>query len=108
MSAPAAPRLRAPRAVRAGEAFEVRTLVEHRMETGLRREDGRPVPRDMLASLIVTLDGETVFAADFRNGTAPNPFHVFFLKMHRSGELAATVTDEQGRSARIVQRITVA
>lgn len=108
MSGPAAPRLRAPRGVRAGEAFEVRTLVEHPMETGLRRDGGRPIPRDMLVSLVVTLDGETVFAAEFRNGSAANPFHVFFLRMQRSGELAVTVTDEQGRSARTAQRITVA
>lgn len=86
----------------------MRTLVEHPMETGLRREAGRIVPRDMLASLVVTLDGETVFAAEFRNGTAANPFHVFFLRMQRTGDLAVTVTDEQGRSARAVQRITVA
>lgn len=102
------PRLRIPRAVRAGEAFEVRTLVEHPMETGLRRDGARIIPRDTLVSLVVTIDGAAVFEAGFRNGSAANPFHVFFLRMERSGEVAVTVTDERGRTARAAQRVTVA
>jgi sulfur-oxidizing protein SoxZ len=108
MSTLPAPRLRLPRAVRAGEAFEVRTLVEHPMETGLRPDGGRLIPRDTLVSLVVTIDGEAAFSAEFRNGSAANPFHVFFLRMRRSGEIAVTVTDEQGRTARTAQRVTVA
>ena len=108
MSGLATPRVRLPRSVRAGESFEVRTLIEHPMETGLRRDGARVVPRDMLASLTVAFEGEEVFAAEFRNGTAANPFHVFHLRLPRSGELVFTWTDERGRTARLAQRITVA
>jgi len=104
----ATPRVRLPRAVRAGEAFEVRTLIEHPMETGLRRDGGRVVLRDMLVTLTVTFEGEEVFAGAFLNGTAANPFHVFHLRLPRSGELVFTWTDERGRTARLAQRITVA
>jgi sulfur-oxidizing protein SoxZ len=102
------PRVRIPRAVRAGEAFEVRLLMEHPMETGLREVNGRAVPRDMLAGLVVTRDGETVFEATFRNGTAANPFHVLHLRLDRTAELAFTWTDERGQTARFAQRVTVA
>lgn len=108
MSTLAAPRVRVPRAVRAGEAFEVRTLMEHPMETGLRQEGGRTVPRDMLAGLTVTRGGETLFEAVFRNGTAANPFHVFHLRLDRTSELVFTWTDERGRTARVSHRVTVA
>jgi len=69
MSTLAPPRLRLSRSVRAGEAFEVRTLVQHPMETGLRRDGARLVPRDMLASIVVTpsLDSR---AEDMRNSLA--------------------------------------
>lgn len=108
MSALSPPRLRLPRTVRAGEAFEVRTRVEHPMEPGLRREGARLVPRDMLASLVVTVDGTPVFEVAFGNGCAANPFHVFFLRLQRSAEIAVTVTDEAARTARTAQRVTVA
>jgi thiosulfate oxidation carrier complex protein SoxZ len=108
MSTLKTPRVRLPRAVRAGEAFEVRLLMEHPMETGLRREGGRAVPRDMLRSLAVTCDGETIFEAVFRNGTAANPFHVLHLRLDRTAELAFTWTDERGQTARVSQRVTVA
>jgi len=47
----ATPRIRAPRSARAGEVVEIRTLMEHPMETGLRQEGGRSVPRDMLTRM---------------------------------------------------------
>ncbi len=51
------PRIRAPRQARAGEVVEIRTLIEHPMETGLRMEGGRVVPRNMLASMVVRVNG---------------------------------------------------
>ena len=35
----APPRIRVPRQARAGEVIEIRTLAEHRMESGLRQDD---------------------------------------------------------------------
>lgn len=102
-----APRIRVPRSARPGEVIEVRTLIEHPMETGLRHEAGRAVPRDMLTRLLVRMNGETLFAADFRNGTAANPYHVFFVRMDRTSTLEFTWTDERGRSARAEARVTV-
>lgn len=102
------PRIRVPRQVRAGEVFEVRTLIEHPMETGLRQEGGRAVPRDLLNRLVVRVNGEVALQAELRNGTAANPFHVFFLRLERSSELEFTWTDERGRSARATARVSVA
>ncbi len=102
-----APRIRAPRSARAGEVVEIRTLVEHPMETGLRLEGGRPVPRNMLAGLTVRVNGEVALQAEFRNGTAANPYHVFFLRIERASEIEVSCTDEQGRVARAMARIAL-
>lgn len=102
-----APRIRAPRTARAGETVEIRTLLEHPMETGLRHEGGRAVPRDMVTRLLVRVNGEVALQAEFRNGTAANPFHVFFLRIERTSELDFTWIDERGRTARATHRITV-
>jgi hypothetical protein len=109
MTAPlATPRVRLPRQVRAGEAFEVRCLIEHPMVTGLPVEGARPQPRNMLQRLTVRVDGAVALDATLRNGTATNPYHQFFLRLERSAEVEFTWTDEQGRTARTAQRVTVA
>jgi sulfur-oxidizing protein SoxZ len=103
----ATPRIRAPRSARPGEVVEIRTLIEHPMETGLRHQGARTVPRDMLNRLTVRVNGAVALQAELRNGTAANPYHVFFLRLDRTSELDFTWTDEAGRSARATTRITV-
>ncbi|WP_424812304.1 thiosulfate oxidation carrier complex protein SoxZ [Roseococcus sp. YIM B11640] len=103
----ATPRLRAPRTARAGEVVEIRTLVEHPMETGLRQEGGRTVPRDLLGRITVRVNGEVALDGELRNGSAANPYHVFFLRLERTSEIEVIATDERGRSSRASARITV-
>ena len=103
------PRLRLPATAQAGEVVEIRTLVDHPMETGLRKgDDGQPVPRDMLARLIVRANGAVVFTAEFRNATSANPYLVFFLTIERTTELDFTWLHEDGRSLTAAARIVVA
>ncbi|MBP0466628.1 thiosulfate oxidation carrier complex protein SoxZ [Roseomonas sp. PWR1] len=102
------PRIRIPRSARAGEVIEIRTLIEHPMQTGLHQQDGRMPPRDMLSRLMVRMNGETVLSADFRNGTSANPYHVFFVRIDRTSQFEFSWTDERGRVARAEARVTVA
>lgn len=103
------PRVRVPTTARRGETIEVRTLIEHPMETGLRRdESGRPVPRSMLSRFIARANGETVFAADFRNGSSANPGLTFFVRIDGPTDLEFLWQGEDGRTARTTARVTVA
>lgn len=102
------PRIRAPRSVRAGEPFEVRCLLEHPMETGLRHESGRVVARDLVGRLTVRINGEVAVDATLRNGTSANPYHIFWLRTDRAAELEFTWTDEAGRTARATARVALA
>jgi thiosulfate oxidation carrier complex protein SoxZ len=101
------PRIRVPRTARAGEAVEIRVLMEHPMETGLRQDGGRTVARDLLNRLVVRVNGEVAMQAELRNGTSANPYHVFFLRLERTSELEFVWTDERGRSARATARVLV-
>lgn len=108
MSAPlSAPRLRAPRSARPGEVVEIRTLMEHPMETGLRMEGGRAAPRDMLTRMTVRANGEVMLEAEFHNGTSANPYHVFFLRIDEATELEVVWRDQNGRTAKANARIAV-
>ncbi len=101
------PRIRAPRAAKPGEIVEIRTLIEHPMETGLRSEAGKLVARDMLTRMIVRANGETLIDAEFRNGTSANPYHVFFMRIEATTELEIVWTDDVGRSVKGNARILV-
>ena len=105
---PSQPRIRIPRSARAGEVIEIRTLIEHPMETGLRHEAGRALPRDMLTRLMVRLNGGALFSADFQNGTSTNPYHVFFVRIEKPSHFEFIWTDEKGRQARTEARVAVA
>jgi sulfur-oxidizing protein SoxZ len=104
----ARPRLRLPSTARVGEVVEIRALIEHPMETGLRRDGaGQAFARDILARFVARANGETVFAADFRNGTSANPYLVFFVRVERTTEFEFLWTHETGGIFRATGRIDV-
>ena len=101
------PRVRIPSRARAGEVIEIRMLIDHPMATGIRYRDETPPPRDMLARVMVTMNGASLFEADLRNGTSPNPYHVIFVRIDRTSDFTFVWTDELGRSAQAEARVTV-
>ena len=101
------PRLRVPARARAGEVIELRMLIDHPMETGLRPAGAVAPARNMVTRLGVTLNGAPLFAAELRNGTSPNPYHAIFVSLDRTSDLVFTWSDEAGRTARATARVTV-
>jgi sulfur-oxidizing protein SoxZ len=102
------PRVRVPAAARAGEEIEIRTLIDHPMETGLRRDaSGRTPPRDMLRRFEARADGEVVFAADFANGTAANPAITFRVRVERTTRFEFSWHDEAGGAIRTEATVRV-
>ena len=88
------PRIRLPRSARAGDEIEIRTLIDHPMVTAV----ATPGPRDMLARFEATMNGETVFACDFANGSAANPTIIFYVRAAAPGAFTFTWTHEDGHS----------
>lgn len=90
------PRVALPRNPADGTAMEIRTMINHPMETGFREDNqGALIPQQLVDSLTVTLKGETVFHANFHTGTSANPFVTFFIDQFE--DLTFTWTDQQGR-----------
>ncbi len=91
------PRVRVPGSVKAGEIVEIRTLVNHVMETGQRRTlDGRAIARNIIHTFTATFDGKEVFKADLNSGISANPYLAFHLKVPGPGQLVMTWTDDAG------------
>lgn len=101
------PRIRVPASVKAGEAVEIRTLIDHPMETGLRQQTGQTVPRRMITRFEAHADGEPLFAAELRNGTSANPYVAFIARFAKTTTVTFLWREEDGREHRASQRVTV-
>ena len=90
-------RVSLPRRISPGETIEVRTLIQHPMESGFRRDAmGVRIPRDLLTDFTCHLDGALIFETRFAPGTAANPFVAFSMLATHSGTLSLTWTDKNG------------
>jgi sulfur-oxidizing protein SoxZ len=104
----ARPLLSVPRSVKAGEVFEVRILIQHPMENGLRRDAmGQVIPRDIIHSFECSVDGEAVFAATLHPAVSANPFLAFQVKLARSGTMLLRWVDDRGAEGRETVAIEV-
>lgn len=101
-------RLQVPASVRAGEAVEVRLLVQHPMETGFRRDrDGRAVPMNVVNSLVCRLGEAEILRAEFGSGVSANPYLAFWIVPPASGELVVEWVDDAGTKGRVAAPIAV-
>lgn len=101
-------RLQAPASVRRGEAFEVRVLMQHAMETGFRRDlNGNVIPMNVIDKVTCHFGGDEVFSAELGSGIAANPYLAFFVSAQESGELVLEWSDDRGERGRSSARIEV-
>ncbi|MCC5884514.1 MAG: thiosulfate oxidation carrier complex protein SoxZ [Halomonas sp.] len=99
-------RVSVPSGLSAGEPAEVRTLINHPMETGLREgDDGEILPRHIIERFLVSMNGDVVFEAELHQSISANPYLRFFLAPQESGEAEFTWQDDSGETARHVTEL---
>ena len=77
-----------PAAPRKGVPFEVRALLGHPMENGLRPDGyGNVVPRSLVTSFECTLDGVPVCHITLHPAIAANPYLAFWVRADGPGTL---------------------
>jgi sulfur-oxidizing protein SoxZ len=90
-------RIHVPQTVKYGQIFEVRVLIRHPMETGLRYNNvGHKIPKNIVHTFICRYNGQEVFHAELFPGIAANPYFSFFTTAESSGELECLWTDDTG------------
>lgn len=103
------PRIRMPQTARPGEVIVIRTLVQHPMENGLRRDAaGAPIPRRILNRFTCTYGGSTVIDIDLGTAVSINPYLEFTARAGQSGEFVFTWHDDDGSVHELRQMLTVA
>ena len=102
-------RLQSPPTARKGEAFQIRILIQHAMETGFRRDmEGRAIPLNVIDSVICRYGGREVMRAQLGSGVSANPYLAFYAMAERSGEIEVEFTDDRGEKGRLTATLTVA
>jgi sulfur-oxidizing protein SoxZ len=97
-----------PATVKRGEIIEIKTLIQHVMETGFRRTQlGEVIPRDIIRLFVCTYNGAEIFRAEFHPAVSANPLLTFNTVAAESGTLAFTWTGDQGFSVTESAQITV-
>ena len=89
--------LSVPSTANRGEVIEIKALIRHAMESGVRRGSrGEVIPRDIITAFECVYVGNTVFEATFHPGIAANPILTFHVKAAESGTVAFKWTDQNG------------
>ena len=95
-----------PAKAKKGEIVEIKTMMQHPMETGFRPgPDGRLYPRDIIKRFVCTYDGETVFSADLFPAISANPYLSFTMVATVSGVVTFSWTDDAGQTQEQTARI---
>jgi sulfur-oxidizing protein SoxZ len=91
-----------------GELVEVKSLVQHVMESGQRKDGkGNTIPRKILNKFMCTVNGTEVFSAEFEPPIAENPYIQFSFKAVESGQVVLTWIDDDGGKIVGHEKITV-
>jgi sulfur-oxidizing protein SoxZ len=102
------PRIKLPKEAKKGEVIEIKTLIAHVMETGLRKDaDGKIVPRKIINKFTAEFNGKPVFSADIEPAVAANPYMQFTAKVDESGTFKFTWVDDDGTVTTAEQKIAV-
>ena len=89
-----------PGRAKKGDVIEIKTLIQHPMETGYRvGYNGALIPRDIIDTFVCAYNGVEVFRARMSSPIAANPFLTFTTVATESGTIAFRWTGDNGFSA---------
>jgi sulfur-oxidizing protein SoxZ len=97
-----------PKTAKRGEIFEIRSIVQHEMESGFRHtEQGVRVARDIIREFVCTYNGKEVFRSELHPGIGSNPLFIFYAKAEQSGSLEFKWTGDDNYLTIVKHTITV-
>ncbi len=102
-------RVRMPASAKRGDVIEIRTLVQHSMESGFRLDNtGKVIARHIVESFDCTYKGREIFRAKLHPAVSTNPFFMFYAVADESGDFVFTWRDDEGGVATTTSHLDVA
>jgi len=97
-----------PASAKRGEVIEIRTLVQHPMESGFRLDNtGKAIARHIVEFFGCTYNGREIFRAKLHPAVSTNPFFTFYAVAAESGDFVFTWKDDQGGVATATSHLDV-
>jgi len=106
----AKPRVKVPKKAKVGDIVEIKSMISHKMETGLRKDKktGKPIPRKIINALEVTFGGKPVFSTILYPSVSANPYVAFNFKVPGSGDMEFKWTEDGGKTTTAKKSIKAA
>ncbi len=102
------PRVKVPKKASKDEVIAIKTLISHKMESGLRKDKkGNVIPRKIINKFTCEFNGKMVFAGDLLPAISANPYFEFNVKVAESGTFKFTWVDDDGTVYTKESKITV-
>jgi len=103
------PRVKVPKKASSGDIIQIKTLMSHKMETGVRKDKktGKLIPRKIINKFVCKFNGKEVMSADLHPAVAANPYFAFFAKATESGTFDFEWTEDGGKTITASGDITV-
>lgn len=92
-----------------GDVADVKVLMFHPMETGLRKDPatGQPVPLHFIQRVVATHNGKAVLQTQWSRAISKNPFLNFRVRGAKAGDkISVSWEDNRGESASIETTIS--
>jgi len=97
MASDSKPRVKVPKKVTAGEAFAIKTLISHKMESGQRKDkEGNQIPRSIINRFTCDFNGMSVVDVKMEPAISTNPYFQFHASVPEAGEFVFTWYDDNG------------
>jgi sulfur-oxidizing protein SoxZ len=90
-----------------GGKIQVKALISHPMETGLRKnkKTGKKIPPHYITDLVVTANGKPVMTAEWSGSISKNPFLSFKYAGSKSDKIKLSWKDNTGKSDSIEKKV---
>lgn len=97
-----------PAQAAAGDTVQVRIVIGHPNENGMRRNsEGAKIMRNLIRDLVCRYGGEIVYRASLGTGIAANPYLQFSLRAVKTGDIVFDWEDEAGERGSAKTTLTV-
>jgi sulfur-oxidizing protein SoxZ len=104
----AKPRVKVPKTASAGEVVTIKTLIDHKMDSGQAKDkEGNIIPRKIINTFSATFNGAEVLTVNLEPAVSTNPYFQFSFKVPETGEIAFKWIDDDGTITETSKTITV-
>jgi len=102
------PRVKVPKSAAAGDAVTIKTLINHAMESGQRKDaDGNVIPRSIINRFTCDFNGQSVVDVKMEPAISTNPYFEFEATVPEAGEFKFTWYDDDGSVYEAAKKIAL-